>query len=385
MVRHSSRIELSQSILKSNITFLRKKIGKNVRISSVVKANAYGHGIHQFVPMAEKCGINHFSVASSFEAEEVLEVCKPDTRVMIMGILYDEDIDWALSHNIELYVFNYNRLKLILKEARRLDVKAHIHLEVETGANRTGLEVSEFRKCLTLMGKNADCLVLEGLCSHFGGAETFANNFKIHRQFKRFHECYKICKTRNLLPKFRHISSSAAALSFPEARYEMVRIGVSQYGFWPSPDVYYHHLNDLGKQSDNGLKRILTWKTDIMELRNVEEGEFIGYGTSYQAVRDMKIAVLPLGYSNGYPRGLSNRGQVLIRGKKARITGLINMNLFMVDVSHIQGVEVGDEVVLVGRQGNNNINVASFTQTTKLQNQEMMSRLPAAIPRVVVR
>lgn len=187
------------------------------------------------------------------------------------------------------------------------------------------------------------------------------------------------------MPKYRHISSSAAALSFPEARYEMVRVGVSQYGFWPSPDVYYHHLNEVGKTSDNGLKRLFTWKTDIMELRHVEEGEFIGYGTSYQAVSKMRIAVLPLGYSNGYPRGLSNRGQVLIRGKKARITGLINMNLFMVDVSHIPDVEVGDEVVLVGRQVNNTINVASFTQTTKLQNQEMMSRLPAAIPRVVVR
>lgn len=385
MVRHSSRIELSQSSLKANFTFLRKYIGQDVRISSVVKANAYGHGIHEFVPMAEKCGIDHFSVASSFEAEEVLEVCRDETRIMIMGILYDEDVRWAIEHGIEIYVFNYKRLPLVIEEARKLGTKAHIHLEVETGANRTGLERSEFSKCLNLMIKNQDQVVFEGLCTHFGGAETFANNFKIQKQHERFKEFYRLCRRKKYLPNYCHLGSSAAALSYPDARYDMVRVGVSQYGFWPSPDVYYYHLNQTGKNSEKGLRRIFSWKTDIMDVREVKEGEFIGYGTAYQATHDMTIAVLPLGYSNGYPRGLSNRGQVLIRGKKAPVTGLINMNLFMVDVSHIPGVEVGDEVVLIGRQKNNVINVASFTQSTMLLNQEMMSRLPAAIPRRAVR
>jgi alanine racemase len=122
-----------------------------------------------------------------------------------------------------------------------------------------------------------------------------------------------------------------------------------------------------------------------MDVRKVEKGGYIGYGTAYKAGKDMTIAVIPLGYSNGYPRGLSNQGHVLIRGKKAPITGLINMNLFMVDVSHIPNVEVNDEVVLIGRQGNNHIKVASFTEPTQLANQEMMSRLPAAIPRKAVK
>lgn len=187
------------------------------------------------------------------------------------------------------------------------------------------------------------------------------------------------------MPKYRHIASSAAAISMKDARYDMVRIGVSQYGFWPSPDIYFDHLQAVNKKSDVGLKRIFTWKTDIMDIRPVDQGEFIGYGTAFQATQDMTIAVLPLGYSNGYPRALSNRGHVLIKGKKAPIVGLINMNLFMVDISHIQGVEVGDEVVLIGRQNNNIINVSSFTNITQLLNNEMMSRLPAAIPRKVVK
>lgn len=385
MVRHSSRIELSQSSLKGNINFLRKKIGKDVRISLVVKANAYGHGIHEYVPMAEKCGIDHFSVASSFEAEEVLEVCRPETKIMIMGILYEEDIPWAVEHGIEFYVFNYERLPRVIEVAKDIGKKAHIHLEVETGANRTGLYDRELGKCLTLIKKNQDHVEFEGLCTHFAGAETFANDFKIQKQFQRFKDLYKVCKKRKVLPNMRHCASSAAALSFPDSRYDMVRIGVAQYGFWPSPDVYYHHLTETGKTSEKGLRRIFTWKTDVMDVRHVKEGEFIGYGTAYQATRDMDVAVLPLGYSNGYPRGLSNRGQVLIKGKKAPIVGLINMNLFMVDISHIPEVEPGETVVLIGRQGNNGIGVASFTQTTQLRNQEMMSRLPAAIPRKAVR
>lgn len=145
------------------------------------------------------------------------------------------------------------------------------------------------------------------------------------------------------------------------------------------------HLSETGKQAEKGLGRIFTWKTDVMDVRPVKTGEFIGYGTAYEAMHDMTIAVLPLGYSNGYPRGLSNRGYVLIKGKKAPIVGLINMNLFKVDVSHISDVKACDEVVLIGRQKNNRINVVSFTNRTQLLSQEMMSRLPAAIPRTAVR
>ena len=144
MVRHSSRILLSQSALTNNINFISKKVGPNVKISSVVKANAYGHGIHQFVPMAEKCGIRHFSVASAFEAEEVLHSITKNSKIMIMGILYEEDIPWAVEHEIEFYVFNYDRLPLALQAAKKLNKKAKIHLEVETGANRTGLHAKEF-------------------------------------------------------------------------------------------------------------------------------------------------------------------------------------------------------------------------------------------------
>jgi len=154
---------------------------------------------------------------------------------------------------------------------------------------------------------------------------------------------------------------------------------------WPSPDIYNLHLQQSGKSRDAPLKRVLSWKTDVMHIKKVKKDEFVGYGTSFQAPRDMSVAVLPLGYSNGYPRTLSNRGEVLIRGKKAPVVGLINMNVFMVDVSNIEDADVGDEVVLIGSQNNHEISIRSFSEFTNAINNELVSRLPQAIPRVAVK
>lgn len=384
-VRHSSRIELSQSALKKNINFIRKKIGKHPVLSSVVKANAYGHGIFPMVKMLEKCGIRHFSVASAFEAEEVHQVCSDDSRIMIMGILYDEDIPWAIEHDIEFYIFAYPRLKLVLEHAKRLKKRAYVHIEAETGTNRTGMTIPFYKKALSFLKQHQEHIEFQGLCTHLGGAESRANGFRINTQITRYKEFLAIAKKRKFMPVQRHIACSASALAMPDTHYDMVRVGIATYGFWPSPDIYYQHLQDTGKTKDSPMSRIFSWKTDIMDIKHVPKGEFIGYGTAYQAQRDMHIAVIPLGYSNGYPRGESNRGFVLIQGRKAPIVGLINMNLFMVDISHINGVSIGDEVVLIGKQRNATINVSSFTNYTQLLNTEMMSRLPTAIPRAIVR
>jgi alanine racemase len=179
MVKHSSRIYLSQTAVKKNINFLRKKIGPGKVISAVVKANAYGHGIEPMVHMLERAGIHHFSVASAFEAEEVLDACSDASKIMIMGILYDEDIHWAIEHGIEFYVFDYDRLKRILEIAKTCEKKAIIHVEVETGTNRTGMNYSDFKKAITFLKKHHQHIQFEGSCSHLGGAENRSNEFKL--------------------------------------------------------------------------------------------------------------------------------------------------------------------------------------------------------------
>ena len=385
MVRHSSRIELSQAALKQNINFIRKKTGPDAIFSSVVKADAFGHGIDTFVPMAEKAGVRHFSVASSYEALEVSKACTKDSSIMIMGILYDEDLEWVIGNNIEFFVFDLPRLQKAKQVAEKLGKKAIIHLEVETGGNRTGLDESVLPTAISYLKQHRDYLKFEGFCTHYAGIENLSNQFRIQKQLDKFEELYHQTQESGITPALRHTACSAAALAFPDTVMDLVRIGTAHYGMWPSPDIYNLHLQQTGKKTDAPLKRVLSWKTDVMHIKQVEKDEFVGYGTSYRTQRDMKIAVLPLGYSNGYPRTLSNKGEVLIRGKKAPVVGLINMNVFMVDVSHIGDVETGDEVVLIGRQKNHVISIRSFSEFTNAINNELVSRLPAAIPRVAVK
>ena len=385
MVRHSSRIELSQAALKQNVNFIRKKIGPDAIFSSVVKADAFGHGIGTFVPMAEKAGIRHFSVASSYEAWEVSEARTKESTIMIMGILYDDDMEWVIKNEIEFFVFDLPRLKKAKATAESLDKKAIIHLEVETGGNRTGLEESKLDEALEYIKQHSEWIRFEGFCTHYAGIESLSNQFRTKKQLDKFEKLYERTTQSGIEPNLKHTACSAAALAFPETVMDLVRIGTAHYGMWPSPDIYNLHLQQTGKNRDAPLKRVLTWKTDVMHIKEIKKDEFVGYGTSYQAPRDMKIAVLPLGYSNGYPRTLSNRGEVIIRGKKAPVVGLINMNVFMVDVSHIENVEVGDEVVLIGRQKNHVISIRSFSEFTNAINNELVSRLPDAIPRVSVK
>jgi alanine racemase len=384
-VKHSSRIYLSLSALKKNVKFIRSKVGPEPVISATVKANAYGHGIDKFIPMLERCGIHHFAVASGFEASQVLQCCSPRAEISIMGILYQHDLDWVIAHGIQYYVFDFERLQQSVEAARRVGKKAIVHLEVETGGNRTGLPLGQLDEAIEFLKQHEADIDFRGLCTHLAGAETIANHFRIRRQIVVYREAYEKCKAAGYLPRLRHIASSAAALSLPEARMDMVRIGIALYGLWPSPDIYNMHLVETNQISDNPLQRVISWKTNIMHLKEVQEGEFVGYGTSFQANSDMKVAVIPLGYANGYSRSLSNKGFVLIRGKRANICGVINMNLFMVDVSHIRPVEVGDEVVLIGRQKKNSITISSFADFSNTLNNEMMSRLPADIPRDIIR
>ncbi len=384
-VKHTSRVELSQSAVKKNVNFIKKKLGAHPRLSAVVKANAYGHGIPYMVKMLERAGVSHFSVASAYEAEEVYMHCGRPSDIMIMGILYDEDIAYIIEHEIEFYIFNYDRLKLVLEKAKEIGKKAKVHIELETGINRTGMSFDFFKKAITFLKKHQQHIEFMGLCTHLGGAESSSNMFRIEQQLERYKAGLKEVENKKFLPKYRHVACSAAALVMPETHYDLVRVGVSTYGFWPSQEIYYQHLNQVGKKKDNPLRRIISWKSNIMDIKDVPKGEFIGYGTSFQTLRNMRIAVIPVGYGNGYPRGQSNRGHVLIKGRKAPITGLINMNLFMVDVSHIPDVVTGDEVVLIGKQNNASINVSSFTNYMQLLNNEMLSRLPTAIPRKIIK
>ncbi len=380
---HTSVLELSQSSLDTNISFLRKMFGKKVRISSVVKGNAYGHGIEVFVPMAEKVGIDHFSVFSTEEAYRVSSTMTKDSEIMIMGMIDDSDIEWAIREDIQFWVFDLARLEFALKTARRIDVPARIHIELETGFNRTGFHEKEFNRLIVLLKKYEGNYVVEGICTHYAGAESIANYYRINQQIKRYNNFYKWFKEQGIHPLLRHTACSAAAVTYPQTRMDLVRIGILHYGFWPSRETLISYLNKQEQKIDP-LKRIISWKSKIMSVKQVSTGEFVGYGTSYLAQRDMKIAVVPVGYSQGFSRSMSNHGRALVNGYRVAVIGIVNMNHLIIDVTDVPGVERNDEVVLIGCQGELSISVSSFSELSDQLNYESLSRLPRNIPRYVI-
>ncbi|MEA2096134.1 MAG: alanine racemase [Candidatus Cloacimonadota bacterium] len=382
-MQHSSYIELSQSALKKNIKYLRKQIGDPVKFVSVIKGNAYGHGIKNFVPMAEACGVDYFAVFDACEAEMASNVKQLKSEIMIMGLIANEDIEWAIKRGISFFVFEFDRLEKSIKIAKKLNKKAKIHLEVETGLHRTGFGGDELKKAVKTIKHNIDHVFIEGVCTHFAGAESIANYVRVHEQIDRFNEIKQWLISKDIVPKYYHTACSSAALVYPETRMDMVRIGIAQYGYWPSEEVKIHNLlsGDIGF-TKRPLQRILTWKSKVMGIEHVKTGEFISYGNFFQARKNTKIATVPVGYFHGYRRSLSNVGYVLIKGKKAPIIGMVNMSVMIVDVTPIPLVNKGDEVVLIGKQGNQTITVASFSELSNLVNYEFLVRLPMQIPRV---
>jgi alanine racemase len=380
---HTSVLELSQESLNTNIAFLRKLFGRKVRISSVVKGNAYGHGIEVFVPMAEKAGIDHFSVFSTEEAYRVKSSISKHSEIMIMGMIDDSDVEWAITEGIQFWVFDLARLKCALKTAERVNIPAHIHIELETGFNRTGFQEKDFEKVVELLNSNKGNFIIEGMCTHYAGAESIANYYRIHQQIKKFHNYYKWFNEKGIKSKIRHTACSASAVSYPQTRMELVRIGILQYGFWPSRETLISYLGKQENKTDP-LKRIISWKSKIMSVKPVATGEFVGYGNSYLAQRDMKIGIVPVGYSQGFSRSMSNHGRALVNGTRVAVIGIVNMNHLIIDVTDVPGIKRNDEVVLIGCQGDLSISVSSFSELSDQLNYESLSRLPRNIPRLVI-
>lgn len=377
-------ISLSEKSIQNNISFLRSKLGDKVKISAVVKANAYGHGIEQIVPVFNKYGIDHFSVFYYSEALRVYNCLSKPASIMVMGWLSEKDIKDAIEKGIEFFVFNIERLQLAVKYAKELGVKAKIHLETETGMNRSGLNGHELNAAIAIVKENIEYIELTGFCTHLAGAESVSNHFRIQNQLQRYQEMASELEANNLTPKYKHVANSAASIVYPETRMDLVRVGIMLYGFWSSTEVFVQYINNQEHRVDP-LNRILGWQSQIMALKEVKSGEFVGYGISYLAQSKITTALVPVGYSFGYSRSLSNKGRVLIRGHQCSVIGVVNMNMMIVDVTHLKKVEVGDKVVLIGKQGKSEIKVSAFSEISDELNYEILAHLSESITRRVIK
>jgi alanine racemase len=378
---HGSRIEISKSAYRHNLSYLRSKLG-NVRISSVIKGNAYGHGIDKIIPLAESCGIDHFSVFSADEALESRNVIKNGSDIMIMGDVDNEALEWAVEHGVSFYIFDPQRLDTALKAAKKSGKKARIHLELETGMHRTGLEGKELNYCVKTILQNSEIFELEGFCTHYAGAENVSNYLRIMNQIESFRKQVAGLKRNGLNARCMHTACSASALNYSQTRMDMVRIGIAQYGLWPSKETMLQ-VSSLSRKADDPLRRIISWKSRVMSIKKVKTNKFIGYGNAYLTDGPIRIASVPVGYAHGFARSLSNLGRVLVNGKRTAVIGIVNMNMMLIDLTNCRDVKKGDEVVLIGKQGRFSVTVASFSEMSNNLNYETLVRLPANIPREI--
>jgi len=377
----TSTIELSSAALRNNLRFIRKRMKEGVRLCSVVKGNAYGHGISEFVQMAMDLGVDYFAVHAAEEAYQLKQNLSLMPDLFIMGEIEDQAVEWAIKNQIEFSAFDFSRLETALNYSVKLQIKAKIHLEIETGLRRTGFDQGQIPELCDWLKLNSEHIIFQGLFTHFAGAESQANYFRISNQLRIFNTTLNHFKSENLNPVYYHTACSAALLNYPETPGNMVRIGILQYGFWPNNETYIHFCGEKIR-NPNLLIRVIRWTSKVMAIKEVTKGEFVGYGTTFLAQKKMKLAIIPIGYSHGYSRNLSNFGSVLINGKNAPVVGTVNMNSITVDITSISNVEKGDEVVLIGKQKGKEITVNSFSEQSKLLNYELLTRLPTNIHRI---
>lgn len=376
----TSKITIKSDAIKQNVSFVKSLIGNSTIVSAVIKGNAYGHGTALMVKTFEKAGINHFSVYSSPEAKEAFKTKSPNSTIMIMGIVCDNDYQWVVENNIEFYVSNLVVLEKAIHYAKKTGIKSRIHIDVETGMNRTGIAYKNVKKAVSFINLNKDFLEIIGITSHFAGAESIANHTRIKKQFSVFKKRVKYFEKNNIVPRLLHIASSAATINYPETRLDLVRVGVLLYGYWPTKETFIHYIHRRKDKSDP-IKRALRWCSEVISVKVIPEGEFIGYGMSFQAQYKMRIMIIPVGYSNGYSRSLSNSGHVIVHGRKAPIVGSVNMNMIICDITNIENVKIGDEVVLIGKQDDNELSFSSFAEMNQSLNYEILARLPENIER----
>lgn len=379
---YSNWIEISRSAYRKNLEFFKNRLMPGTDLSVVIKANAYGHGMLEIASLADECGIRIFCVHSINEA---LALRKNGfrQRIVVLGPTIKCFAEAAVKNDIEVVCYNIENLELYEELAKKANKIFNIHLKIETGTNRQGISGSALLAFLDVL-KKCEHVKLRAAYSHFANIEDTTDHSYARMQIERFKNEVALIKNAGFSGFDLHFASSAAATIFTKTHFNMIRLGIAQYGLWPSKETYLSYITEFGHGSEHILSPVLSWKTVIGQIKKINAGDYVGYGCSHQMTRESTIAILPIGYSDGYDRHLSNQGYVLIRGKRAPVIGRIAMNLTTVDVTDIPEAEVEDEVVLIGSQGDQIIRAEDIASLEGTINYEVVARLPEHITRIIV-
>jgi len=371
-----SYIELSKKNLIHNIKQFRRIVKRGTKIAAVVKANAYGHGDVEVVKVLNSY-VDYFQINSIEELEKIRAVTK--RPILLLGYVDKADIPRAIKLGCILTVFDLHHALLINQSAFKLGIKQKAHISIDAHLGREGLMPSQVELFIKEIKKMKN-LSVDGVYAHFANIEDTTDLTYASKQTKSYEEAIQLFKGNGFKNIKTHISATSGVLAYEKWKglHNIVRVGIGLYGMWPS-----ENLQKMWQRKIE-LKPIIRYITHVAQVKEVPAGEFIGYGTSYTTRKNMVIAVIPQGYSNGVNRLSSNNGEVLIKGKRAPILGRVAMNMFVVDVSHIKGVKPEDEVVILGTQKGEAISAEDIAQKTQTINYEATTRLSPLTPRIVI-
>ena len=368
-----ARVDLDA--IASNMERMKQNLNDNTKIMAVIKADGYGHGAVQIAQMLENIDyIWGYAVATLDEAV-VLKSEGMKKPVLVLGCVFPDQYMEMLKYDIRMNVYTEEMAEAISQMAAREGVTAYMHIKLDTGMTRLGFDTSQASVESIHRISKMNNVCMEGIFTHFAKADETDKTFT-QRQIKDFIWMTDKLKEKGVEFEYVHCANSAAIIDVPEAHFDLVRAGISTFGLYPSEEVNKENVR---------LKPAMALKSHVAFVKEIEVGTPISYGGSYVSEKPMKIATIPVGYADGYPRNLSNIGYVLIRGRRAPIVGRVCMDQFMVDVTDIDGVSFGDNVTLIGKDGNETITVEDLSALSGRFNYEFICDLGKRIPRVFVR
>jgi alanine racemase len=356
-------LEISLDNLLFNLSQIRTCLPPAAQVMAVVKDNAYGCGAGPIAKTLEKNGVSFFAVSTANEAHFLREQ-NLHSPVLIFGKISDHELRWASQNNIHCTLDDLRTLS----EWAETGLPITFHCEIDTGMGRMGIQPSDMPHCIDLINKNPK-LNCVGACTHFACADNPETD-TVDRQMRLFNDCLKALKSSDIQPTFIHCANSAAVLRFP-GKFNMVRPGIALYGCKPDP------AQDFGV----ALKPVASLKSRVIKLKRVPAGTPISYGWRYTCPSDTYIATIQAGYGQGVPRFLSNKGSVLIAGRRYQIAGTVTMDFIMVDVGAKPAFAVGEEAVIMGTQGNQSITPDEIALQGKTISYEILCNLGTSIPR----
>ncbi len=380
-MHHRTWVEISGPALQHNVSELKRTLNPGVRFCAIVKANAYGHGLAEVISILKNEEVELFGVDSVDEALTVRALC-PEATIFVMGATIPERLADIVRGRMIQMVSGVAELKAIREVARELHLPAMITLEIETGLHRLGTEGRELAAILDELKFSCGLVYVVSVASHLSSAEDQSLARITTGQYDKFWKAVSDITAKGHQPEHLHIACSAAGIMHELDHGTHVRFGINMYGLWPSSDV--KRAGTLGKRHAD-VKPVLSWKTSIAQVKEVHPGDAIGYGPTVIVNRLTRVAVLPVGYYDGFDRGFSNISAVVIHGVRCPVLGRVCMNMTMVDVSAVPGVLSSQTpVTLLGRDGVQTITADELAEKIGTINYEVVTRINPLLPRVIV-